>query len=428
MKKLFINIGRLVQTESGEPVLNRAGKEMSRLESIENAYLAVNGDTIEDFGSMDTIEALRAKGPEYYFENFADDVIDLEGATVMPAFCDSHTHLVFAGRREQEFIDKIRGLSYKEIAARGGGILNSAELLHNTDEEDLFRQTLERAREIISFGTGAVEIKSGYGLNPQDELKMLRVAKRIGEETPLTVRTTFLGAHAIPARYAGKREEYVNEIINEMIPVIASEELADYIDIFVEDGFFTVTDADRILNAGMKYGLRAKVHANQMSRSGGVQIGVKYNAASVDHLEFTGGEEFELLKNSDTIATLLPGSDFFLEMDYAPARKMIEHGLPVAIATNYNPGSSPYGNMQFMMGLAALKLKMTTEEIINAVTINGAAAMGLSETHGSIARGKVANFIVTASVPSLDFIPYAFTTPLVKRMFMNGVEVINGNY
>lgn len=426
MKKLFINIGRLVQTESGEPVLNRAGKEMSRLESIENAYLAVNGDTIEDFGSMDTIESLRAKGPEYYFENFADEVIDLEGATVMPAFCDSHTHLVFAGSREQEFADKIRGLSYKEIAARGGGILNSAELLHNTDEEELFRQTLERAREIISFGTGAVEIKSGYGLNPEDELKMLRVAKRIGEETPLTVKTTFLGAHAVPARYSGKREDYVNEIINEMIPVIASEELADYIDIFVEEGFFSVTDADRILNAGMKYGLRAKVHANQMSHSGGVQIGVKYNAASVDHLEFTGKEEFELLKHSETIATLLPGSDFFLEMDYAPARRMIESGLTVAIASNYNPGSSPYGNMQFMMGLAALKLKMTTEEILNAVTINGAAAMGLSETHGSIARGKVANFIVTKKVPSLDFVSYAFTTPFIHRMFLKGNEIING--
>ena len=426
MKKLFINIGRLVQTESGEPVLNRAGKEMSRLESIENAYLAVNGDTIEDFGSMDTIESLRAKGPEYYFENFADEVIDLEGATVMPAFCDSHTHLVFAGSREKEFADKIRGLSYKEIAARGGGILNSAELLHNTDEEELFRQTLERAREIISFGTGAVEIKSGYGLNPEDELKMLRVAKRIGEETPLTVKTTFLGAHAVPARYSGKREDYVNEIINEMIPVIASEELADYIDIFVEEGFFSVTDADRILNAGMKYGLRAKVHANQMSHSGGVQIGVKYNAASVDHLEFTGKEEFELLKKSETIATLLPGSDFFLEMDYAPARRMIENGLTVAIASNYNPGSSPYGNMQFMMGLAALKLKMTTEEILNAVTINGAAAMGLSETHGSIARGKVANFIVTKKVPSLDFVSYAFTTPFIHRMFLKGNEIING--
>lgn len=426
MKKLFINIGRLVQTESGEPVLCRAGKDMSRLESIENAYLAVNGDTIEDFGSMETIESLRAKGPEYYFENFADEVIDLEGATVMPAFCDSHTHLVFAGSREQEFADKIRGLSYKEIAARGGGILNSAELLHNTDEEELFRQTLERAREIISFGTGAVEIKSGYGLNSEDELKMLRVAKRIGEETPLTVKTTFLGAHAVPARYSGKREDYVNEIINEMIPVIASEELADYIDIFVEEGFFSVTDADRILNAGMKYGLRAKVHANQMSHSGGVQIGVKYNAASVDHLEFTGKEEFELLKKSETIATLLPGSDFFLEMDYAPARRMIENGLTVAIASNYNPGSSPYGNMQFMMGLAALKLKMTTEEILNAVTINGAAAMGLSETHGSIARGKVANFIVTKKLPSLDFVSYAFTTPFIHRMFLKGAEINNG--
>jgi len=426
MKKLFINIGRLVQTETGEPALFRAGKDMSRLESIENAYLAVNGDIIEDFGSMETIESLRAKGPEYYFENFADEVIDLEGATVMPAFCDSHTHLVFAGSREQEFADKIRGLSYKEIAARGGGILNSAELLYNTDEEELFRQTLERAKEIMSFGTGAVEIKSGYGLNPDDELKMLRVAKRIGEETPLAVKATFLGAHAVPARYSGKREEYVNEIINEMIPVIASQELADYIDIFVEEGFFSVTDADRILNAGMKYGLRAKVHANQMSHSGGVQIGVKYNAASVDHLEFTGKEEFELLKKSETVATLLPGSDFFLEMDYAPARRMIESGLTVAIASNYNPGSSPYGNMQFMMGLAALKLKMTTEEILNAVTINGAAAMGLSETHGSIARGKVANFIVTKKVPSLDFVSYAFTTPFIQRMFLKGNEINNG--
>ena len=254
---------------------------------------------------------------------------------------------------------------------------------------------------------------------------MLRVAKRIGEETPLTVKTTFLGAHAVPARYSGKREDYVNEIINEMIPVIASEELADYIDIFVEEGFFSVTDADRILNAGMKYGLRAKVHANQMSHSGGVQIGVKYNAASVDHLEFTGKEEFELLKQSETIATLLPGSDFFLEMDYAPARRMIESGLTVAIASNYNPGSSPYGNMQFMMGLAALKLKMTTEEILNAVTINGAAAMGLSETHGSIARGKVANFIVTKKLPSLDFVSYALTTPFIRRRFLKGKEISN---
>jgi len=372
---------------------------------------------------METLRALTSNGVEYWLENMADEVVDLKGAVVMPSFCDSHTHLVYAGSREREFIDKVRGLSYKEIAARGGGILNSAQLLHETDENELFRQTEVRAREILSYGTGAVEIKSGYGLNPEDEIKMLRVAKRIEKETPLTVKTTFLGAHAVPSRYLGKREEYVNEIINEMIPVIATEELADYVDVFTEDGFFTVEDTDRILNAGMKYGLRAKVHANQMSFSGGVQVGVKYNAISVDHLEFTGVEEFNILKNSDTMATLLPGSTFFLEMEYAPARRMIESGIAVALATNYNPGSSPYGDMRFIMALAALKYKMTTEEIINAVTINGAYAMGLSESHGSIARGKRADFIVCKDIPSLDYIPYTFTSPLIDQIWLGGVKI-----
>jgi imidazolonepropionase len=311
-------------------------------------------------------------------EASAELVIDVTGRMVLPAFCDSHTHLVYAGSREMEYIDKIRGLSYQEIAKRGGGILNSAQLLHDTSEEELYRQTLARAQEIISFGTGAVEIKSGYGLTPDDEFKMLRVARRIGETTPLTVKTTFLGAHAFPARYKGRESEYVDEIINEMIPVVASEELADYIDVFTEKGFFSVEDTDRILNAGMKYGLRPKVHANQMSFSGGVQVGVKYNAISVDHLEFTGEEEFNVLKGSDTIATLLPGSTFFLEMEYPPARKMIDFGLPVAIASNYNPGSSPSGDMKFMMALASLKMKLTPQEVINATTINGAYAMGVS--------------------------------------------------
>lgn len=423
MKRLFTNIGKLVQVEQGEPLLKRSGKEMSSLSVIDDAYMAVDGELISDFGSMDTLKILAENGIEYWLENQADEIVDLKGATVLPGFCDSHTHLVYSGSREREFIDKIKGLSYKEIAARGGGILNSAALLGKTSEEELLRQTLVRAKEIINHGTTAVEIKSGYGLNPDDEIKMLRVARRIGLETPLTVKTTFLGAHAVPERFAGRREEYVNEIINEMIPVIASEELADFIDVFTEDGFFTVEETDRILNAGMKYGLRAKVHANQMSFSGGVQIGVKYNAISVDHLEFTGDDEFKLLSNSETMATLLPGSTFFLEMDYAPARKMIDSGMAVALATNYNPGSSPYGDMRFMMALAALKYKMTTEEIINAVTINGACAMDLSENHGSITRGKRADFIVAKDIPSLDFLPYTFTSPLVEQIWIGGVKI-----
>ena len=423
MKRLFTNIGKLVQVEQGEPLLKRSGKEMSSLGVIDDAYMAVDGELISDFGSMDTLKILAENGIEYWPENQADEIVDLKGATVLPGFCDSHTHLVYSGSREREFIDKVKGLSYKEIAARGGGILNSAALLGKTSEEELLRQTLVRAKEIINHGTTAVEIKSGYGLNPEDEIKMLRVARRIGLETPLTVKTTFLGAHAVPERFAGRREEYVNEIINEMIPVIASEELADFIDVFTEDGFFTVEETDRILNAGMKYGLRAKVHANQMSFSGGVQIGVKYNAISVDHLEFTGDDEFKLLSNSETMATLLPGSTFFLEMDYAPARKMIDSGMAVALATNYNPGSSPYGDMRFMMALAALKYKMTTEEIINAVTINGACAMDLNENHGSITRGKRADFIVAKDIPSLDFLPYTFTSPLVEQIWIGGVKI-----
>lgn len=414
MKRLFINIGKLIQVEQGDLVARRCGKEMSSLGIIEDAYMLTDDDLISDFGRMSqlTEESLKNMTP--------DETVDVCGKMVLPTFCDSHTHLVYAGNREIEFFDKLKGLSYSEIAARGGGILNSAKLLHETSEDNLLVQALSRAREIISFGTGAVEIKSGYGLSLDDELKMLRVARRIGEFTPLTVKTSFLGAHAVPARYAGRREEYVNEIISEMIPVIATEELADYIDVFTEEGFFSVEDTDRILNAGMKYGLRAKVHANQMSFSGGVQVGVKYNAISVDHLEFTGEEEFRVLKESETMATLLPGATQFLEMDYAPAREMIEYGLPVAIASNYNPGSSPSGDMRYMMFLGALKMKMTPNELINATTINGAYAMGLEETHGTIAVGKKANFLITASIPSIEFIPYAFTSSWIDKIYLNG--------
>jgi imidazolonepropionase len=413
---LVKNIRQLVGVEQEATVKALEGEQMSFLNTIENAFVFVKDGLIEDFGAMDSISeeyestCVRAGG----------SVIDASGRRVLPAFCDSHTHMVYAGSREMEYSDKLRGLSYQEIAARGGGILNSVKLLQNTSEEDLYAQSVKRAWEIISFGTGSVEIKSGYGLTAMDEVKMLRVARRISQSTPLSVKTTFLGAHAVPERYKANREEYVNEIINEMIPVVASEGLADFIDVFTEKGFFSVEDTDRIFNAGLKYGLIPKIHANQMSFSGGVQVGSKYGAISADHLESTAEEEFRALKESGTIATLLPGSTFFLNMEYAPAREMINFGLPVALATNYNPGSSPSGDMKFMMALATLKMKMTPEEVINAATINGAFAMGLGESHGSIARGKVADVIITKEIPSYEFIPYAYTTPFVETIVLGG--------
>jgi len=415
MKIVIKNIKKLIQTEKGKSLFIRAGAKMSTLNCIDNAYLIVENDKIADFGKMELLSTT--------LEDNDIEVIDAKDKMVLPAFCDSHTHLVYAGSREMEFFDKIRGLSYKEIAKRGGGILNSAQLLHDTSEDDLYRQAMVRVNEIIGFGTGAVEIKSGYGLTVEDEIKMLKVIRRISQTAPLTVKSTFLGAHAVPLKYKGRQEEYVDEIISVMIPLIAAEELADYVDVFCEEGFFTMEDTDRIFNAAIKYGLRPKVHANQMSFSGGVQVGVKYNALSADHLEFTGEKEFEVLKGSETMATLLPGATFFLEMEYAPARKMIDYGLPVAIATNYNPGSCPCGDMKFMMTLAALKMNLSPEEVINAATINGAYAMGLSETHGSIAVGKIANLIITRSIPSVEYIPYALSSPLVERMILNGKEV-----
>lgn len=392
------------------------GKQMGELPLIDEGYLLIENEFILDLGEMSELDPEQLSA----IERSVDEIIDANGKTLFPSYCDSHTHLVYAGSREREFMDKIRGLSYQEIAKRGGGILNSVDLLHNTSESELFRQTLQRAEEIIHFGTGAVEIKSGYGLSTEDEVKMLHVAKRIDQETPLTVKTTFLGAHAVPRRYIGNKTAYVDEIINEMIPVIATEELADFIDVFCEDGFFSVEDTERIFTAGIKYGLRPKVHANQMGFSGGVQVGVKYGAISVDHLEHSAEAEITALANSDTIATMLPGATFFLEMDYAPARKMIEKGLPLAIASNYNPGSCPSGDMKFMMALGCLKMKMTPQEVINAATINGAFAMGVEDELGYIAVGKRANFFLTTNIPSYEFLPYAFSSPLVDMVFING--------
>ena len=418
---LFVkNIKKLVGVRQEAPQSPLKGKEMETLPCLDNAWLLTEGDRIKAFGEMsgtapETIGAM---------EDGADGVIDAAGRMVFPSYCDSHTHLVYAGSREMEFMDKLRGLSYQEIARRGGGILNSVELLHNTPEDDLLRQTLVRAWEIISLGTGAVEIKSGYGLTVEDEVKMLRVARRVGEETPLRVRTTFLGAHAVPARYKGNREGYVDEIIRDIMPAVAAEGLADYVDIFVEEGFFTVEDASRIFEAAARYGMQPKVHANQMSFSGGVQVGVKYGAASVDHLEFTGPEEFRALQGSGTIATLLPGATFFLDMDYPKAKQMLEYDLPLAIASNYNPGSCPSGDMKFMMALAMIKMRLTPETVLNAATVNGSFAMGAAAEYGSITPGKKASFFITKEIPSYEFVPYSFTSQLIEEIVLNG-KIIN---
>lgn len=412
MELIIQNIKKLVQVED-EPREKVAGKEMSVLNCIDNAYLVIKDGLISDFGAMANQPAVSPNAK----------VINAEGKMVFPSFCDSHTHLVYAGSREIEYIDKIRGLSYEEIAKKGGGILNSAKLLHNTSEDELYAQSLERINEIISLGTGAVEIKSGYGLTVEDELKMLRVIRRLKDTTPIKIMSTFLGAHAVPAEYKGRQTEYVDLIINEMIPRVAAEELADYIDVFCDKGFFTVDETERMLMAGMKYGLRAKIHANELDYSGGIQVGVKYGALSVDHLEFTGEAEIKTLLNSETMPTLLPGAAFFLGMEYPPARKMIDAGLPLAMASDYNPGSSPSGDMKFVMSLGCIIMRLLPEEVINAVTINSAYAMGISHTHGSIARGKVANVFITKPIPSYEFMPYAYTSRLIDTVILNG-EVV----
>jgi imidazolonepropionase len=414
---LILNIRCLVQTEDFVRV-KISGDRMSELGTLSDAFLYIRNGFILDFGMMKDLELTDIPLEDPHLKQ-----IDASGKLVFPSFCDSHTHLVYAGSRESEFTDKIRGLSYMEIARRGGGILNSAGKLHETSEEELFIQSMVRIREIIALGTGAAEIKSGYGLNLADELKMLRVIKRIKASCPLEIKATFLGAHAVPKEYVKNRSAYVDQVISEMIPVVASEELADYIDVFCDRGFFTVEDTERILMAGIKYGLTAKIHANELDYSGGIQTGVKYNALSVDHLECTGDDEIEALLGSDTMPTLLPGSAFFLGLNDPPARKMIKAGLPVALASDYNPGSSPSGNMKMVMSLGCIKLRMLPEEVINAVTINSAYAMGLSGTHGSIARGKVANVFITKEMPSYEFMPYAFGSDLIETVILKG-EII----
>ena len=416
MKTLILNIKQMVQTELS-PRKWVAGKDMARLGILENAYLLVEEDKIAGFGKMEDLnrEAVYAGG---------DIVkeIDATGRLVMPSYCDSHTHLVYAGSREIEYIDKIRGLSYEEIAKRGGGILNSCERIRKASEEELFDAAYDRIQEIAGFGTGAVEIKSGYGLDTESELKMLRVIRRLKAETPLLIKSTFLGAHAVPLEYKGRQTEYVDLIINEMIPMVAAEELADYIDVFCDKGFFTVEDTDRMLNAGMKYGLRAKIHANELDYSGGVQVGVKYNAISVDHLECMGEEEIACLLESETMPTVLPGAAFFLNMPYSPVRKMIQAGLPVALASDYNPGSSPSGNMKFIMSLGCINYKMLPEEVINATTLNSAYAMGVEEEAGSIAVGKLANFYITTPISGIEYLPYAYTADLIEAIFLKGEQ------
>lgn len=388
---------------------------MSKLGTIENAYVLCSEGLISDFGRMTEMDMALVKG-----HNDKLTTIDAKGKYVFPSFCDSHTHLVYAGSREQEFSDRIRGLSYEKIAQRGGGILNSSRLLHKTSEDELYDQSSVRIKEIIRLGTGAVEIKSGYGLNTEDELKMLRVIRRLRDTFPIEIRSTFLGAHALPGEYKEDREGYIDLIIHEMIPLVASEGLADFIDVFCDTGFFSVEETEGILMTGLKYGLIPKIHANELDYSGGVQTGVRYDALSVDHLERSGESEIEALLNTLTMPTLLPGSALFLGLPDPPARRMIDAGLPVALASDYNPGSSPSGNMKLIMSLACIRLKMLPEEVINAVTINTAYAMGISDTHGSVTRGKVANLFITSEMPSYGFFPYAFGSDLIETVILKG--------
>lgn len=408
MRLLIKNIGTIVgiDTERRERI---AGAAMDQLGRIDNAYLVAEEGRIAAFGRMEELPPIEA-----------DEVLDAEGGTLFPSFCDSHTHLVYAGSREQEFLDKIHGLSYEEIARRGGGILNSADRLGRASEEELYREAIERVHEIMRMGTGLVEIKSGYGLSTENELKMLRVVRRIREEEPIEVRATFLGAHAVARDYIGRQKEYVDLVCEEMIPAVAAEGLADFVDVFCDRGFFTLEETERIIRAGARYGMRAKIHANELAISGGVQLGVKEGALSVDHLEQMGQEEIEALKGAKTMPTMLPGAAFFLGMSYPPARRMIEAGLAVALASDYNPGSSPSGNMRMVMALAATQMRMTPTEALHAATLNGAAAMGLSHDFGSITVGKVANCFITKPIPSPEFFTYAYSTPLIRHTILRG--------
>jgi imidazolonepropionase len=411
MSTLIINIKELLQIR--EPHVSKvSGSDMKLLPSLKNAYLLIEDDTIVDYGKMEDIT------------NFdTDQTIDATGKIVLPTWCDSHTHIVYAGNREQEFVDRINGLSYEEIAKRGGGILNSAEKLQKTSETDLYEQSIKRVKKVMQLGTGALEIKSGYGLTLNAELKMLRVIKRIKQKFPIKVKATFLGAHALPSIYKENKNDYLKLVINEILPRVAKEHLANYIDVFCEKGYFSLEDTERILKAGKEYGLRAKIHVNQFNAFGGVALGVKYNALSVDHLEELNPEDITALQGSDTIAVALPSCSYFLSIPYTPARKLIDAGLPLALATDYNPGSTPSGNMNFVLSTACIKMKMTPEEAINAATINGAYAMGISNLYGSITKGKKANLIITKAVPNYNFLPYAFGDNHIDSVLINGERI-----
>ena len=410
MRLLVSNIGTLAGVETTGK-LRLQGGEMKTLGQQDNAWLLAENGKISAFGSMEDM-------PSGGF--VVDEEVDARGGTVLPSWCDPHTHIVYAGSREGEFVDKIMGLSYAEIARRGGGILNSSDLLHTLSEDELYRQAMHRAEEIMRKGTGCVEIKSGYGLNTADELKMLRVIRRIKESVPMHVVSTFLGAHAVGRQYG--HDEYVNLIINEMLPEVGREHLADYVDVFCDEGFFTPEDTDRILDAAAKWGMKPKIHVDELAATGGLPVAVRHGALSVDHLENMPESEFDILRDSVTMPTVLPGTSFFLNMPYAPARKMLDAGLGVAVASDYNPGSTPSGDMKFVVSLACIKMRLLPQEAINAATLNSAYAMGLSGEYGSITVGKAANFFITEPIPSVDYIPYAYTSPIISKVFLNGKE------
>lgn len=411
MITLFYNIKELIQTEDF-PKKMVSGDDMKLLPTIKNAFLLIENSKIKDFGSMDNVPS-----------SYVDKKIDVSGKMILPTWCDSHTHIVYAGNREQEFVDRINGLSYEDIANNGGGILNSAKILQQTSEQELYIQSSKRVEEVMKLGTGAAEIKSGYGLTKDAELKMLRVIKKLNENYPITIKATFLGAHALPKEFKNSKDLYLDLVINEILPIVAKEQLAEFIDIFCETGYFSVEDTERLLDAAQKYKLTPKIHVNQFTAIGGVQAGVKLKALSVDHLEEMRDEDIDILKNTETMPVALPSCSYFLSIPYTPARKIIDAGLPLALATDYNPGSTPSGNMNFVVSTACIKMKMTPEEAINAATINGAYAMGLEKTHGSICKGKKASFIITKNIPSYNFIPYSFGNNQIESVFVNGIKI-----
>ena len=411
MQTLIINIKELLQVRENH-IDKVSGDEMAILPTLKNAFLLLENDVIKDFGPMENCPKINI-----------DKTIDATGKIVLPTWCDSHTHIVYAGNREQEFVDRINGLSYEEIANRGGGILNSAKKLNETSEEEIYNQSKKRLEEVISQGTGAVEIKSGYGLTVDGELKMLRVIKKLAENYPITIKSTFLGAHAFPKEYKENHSGYIDLIIDEMLPKIAEEKLADFIDAFLETGYFSVEETERIMEAGKKYGLISKIHVNQFTAINGIEACVKHDALSVDHLEIVTGEDIEALKNSKTIAVALPSCSYFISIPYTPARKMLNAGLPLALASDFNPGTTPSGNMNFVVATACIKMKMTPEEAINAATINGAYAMDVSKTHGSITKGKKANLIITKPLNSFYEIPYCFGSNLIESVIINGKKI-----